>query len=122
MTNPSLQLIQYDWLLMGFRGGRDERLAVIDLCRRSNGTVLFREGDVMVVEISAFPSVVEDLLDKLPRARVTHLWRSGTRAPMRRCSSQRPDFRQPRPGSSSVDRPSAGSFDRDPRQCGVSLR
>lgn len=77
MTHPDLQLIPCDRLIVGFRAGRDAQFDLINLCRRFDGSVIFREGEVMVVEVGAFPGVIDDLLSRLPRERVTHLWRSG---------------------------------------------
>ncbi len=74
---PDLQFIACVWLLIGFCGGREEQSRAINLCRRFDGTVLFQEGDVMVVEVAASPEVIDDLLARLPRGGVTHLWRSG---------------------------------------------
>lgn len=77
MIDPGFQLLGCDWLLIGSRGNREEQLRAISLCRRFAGTVLFREGEVMVIEIGGYPQEIDDLLARLPREGITHLWRSG---------------------------------------------
>jgi hypothetical protein len=78
MTNLDFPLNHCGWLIVGFRVGREEQFKLIALCRRFDGAVIFRAGEVMVVEIGAFPGVIDDLLTRLPRKSVTHLWRSGS--------------------------------------------
>jgi acetolactate synthase small subunit len=77
MIDPGFQLLECDWLMIGSRGNREGQLRAINLCRRFDGTVLFREGEVMVIEVSGYPQEIDDLLAKLPREGITHLWRSG---------------------------------------------
>lgn len=77
MTHPDLQVLEQGWLLLGFRGGREEQMQTIQLCRRLGGTVLFREGDVMVVEISGATETVNAFLVQLPGRCVTHFWQRG---------------------------------------------
>lgn len=77
MTNPDLQLTPCDWLRVGFRAGPARQLDLIRLCRHFDGAVIFREGEVMVLEIGTYPELIDEVLARLPRDAVTHLWRSG---------------------------------------------
>lgn len=74
---PRLQFAADDWLLIGFCG-RKEQLEAIMLCREYHGTVLFREGEVMVVEVGGEAEAIDGLLARLHGKGVTHLWRGGT--------------------------------------------
>lgn len=74
---PNFQFEPSEWLRVGLRGGPYELVEMVNLCRRFDGNVLYREGQVMVVEVGGRPEVLDDLLARLPKARVTHLWRSG---------------------------------------------
>lgn len=95
MNNSDVLFNSCDWLFVGFCGGREEQFRAINLCRRFDGTVLFREGDVIVVEVNADRETIDELLAQLPRGGVTHLWRSGAQITthamvFRRDSSSRP--------------------------------
>jgi hypothetical protein len=78
MIDAELQLIECDWMLIGYRTNRAEQLQLLALCRRFDGRVVFREGKVMLLEFGAYRDVLDDALLLLPRAGVTHFWRSGT--------------------------------------------
>jgi acetolactate synthase small subunit len=81
MTDSDLQFTDCGRLLIGFRCDQEEQARVISRCRRFDGTMLLREGEVMVFEIAGYPAEIDDLLSMLPREGITHLWRSGRMVP-----------------------------------------
>ena len=79
MRPSDLKANAYDCLLIGIRRKRFEQVTVIDLCRQFDARLLFREGEVIVVDIGGCSAAIDDLLAKLSRNEsVTHLWRRGT--------------------------------------------
>lgn len=64
-------------LIVAFRGGVYELTEAINLCRRFEGSLVDRQRDVLIIEVGAPPAVIDELLARLPRRGVTHLWRSG---------------------------------------------
>ncbi len=78
MTDADLQLIECDWMNVGYRAPHEVQLQLLALCRRFDGRVVFREGDVMLLEFCAYRHVLDETLMRLPRARITHFWGSGT--------------------------------------------
>jgi hypothetical protein len=77
MNSPEMQFTAIDRLIVGFCGVPLELVAALNLCRRFDGVVLYREKDVMVIEIGSDRETIDELLAKLPQGAVTHLWRSG---------------------------------------------
>lgn len=78
MIDADLQLIECDWMCVGYRASHEEQLQLLALCRRFDGRVVYREGDVMLLEFGAYRDVLDEALMRLPRDGVTHFWRSGT--------------------------------------------
>ena len=81
MNSRELQFLPMDCLMVGVRGVPLELIAFLTLCRRYEGRVVFREQDVLVIEIVGEPALLDDLLTRLPRAGLTHLWRRGPVGP-----------------------------------------
>lgn len=77
MTDDELESIAWDRICIGYRATNGEQLRLLALCRRFDGRVVYREGDRMVLEFSAARVVLDEVLQWLPRAGVTHFWRSG---------------------------------------------
>ncbi len=78
MTDADLQLIECDWMCVGYRASHDDQLQLLAMCRRFDGRVAFREGEVMLLEFGAYRNVLDEALLRLPKSGVTHFWRSGT--------------------------------------------
>lgn len=77
MISPQVQYTTIERLIVGVRGVPLELVAVLSLCRWFGGKVVFRENDVLVADFCSCPEAIDELLVRLPRGAVTHLWRSG---------------------------------------------
>lgn len=75
-ADRELQFIACEWLLVGYCGSQDEQRMAIDLCGRYEGRVIYREGDILLIEVGGHQDDFDELLAKLPEKGVTHLWRS----------------------------------------------
>lgn len=77
MNLPEVRPTPVDRLLIGIRGVPIELVAALNLCRRFEGTVVYREKDVLVLQVDATVETIDELLRELPLGLVTHLWRNG---------------------------------------------